>query len=198
MNFLAHLWIADATGTSMPGAILGDIVRGSDLSAYPDEIATGIRLHRRVDALTDRHRDLQQIREGFAQGQRRYAGIVMDIVCDHLLATQWSRHSAETLPGFCLRSAHAVAAGTAWFEHAGSPAPQAASFAQLLQSYAEPPGVDLALQRIANRLRHGERLMATATQWPDAAAAIRPRLPVILGDLLTELEGFDGAQASKA
>ena len=55
MNFLAHLWLAERTGTSLAGAVLGDVVRGADLSAYPPALALGIQLHRRVDATTDRH-----------------------------------------------------------------------------------------------------------------------------------------------
>ncbi len=187
MNFLAHLWIAEATGTSMPGAILGDIVRGSDLSAYPDAIADGIRLHRRVDAATDRHPALTALRRTFPPGQRRYAGIVMDIACDHVLATDWHQHSRESLQAFCLRSAHAVATATAWFECAGSPAPQPASFARLLQSYGDAGGIDRALRRVAARMRRAEGLTAAASQWRPAAAAIRPQLAVILDDLVTGL-----------
>ena len=39
MNFLAHLWLAERTGTSLAGAVLGDVVRGADLSAYPLALA---------------------------------------------------------------------------------------------------------------------------------------------------------------
>jgi acyl carrier protein phosphodiesterase len=39
VNFLAHLWLAEQTKTSLAGAVLGDVVRGANLTAYPDEIA---------------------------------------------------------------------------------------------------------------------------------------------------------------
>src|SRR3546814_11468097 len=77
VNCLAHLWRADRSSTSLAGSILGDVVRGADLSTYPDEIAHRIRLPRRVDALTDRHPALHDARASFGEGRRRDAGIVL-------------------------------------------------------------------------------------------------------------------------
>lgn len=183
MNFLAHLWLAERSGTSLAGAILGDVVRGSDLSAYPEELALGIRLHRRVDALTDRHPQVVAVRGDFDASHRRYAGIVIDLACDYALATDWPRHSAEPLPAFCRRVAAVVARSAGWFEFAGGRAPDAAGFADLLLSYGETAGIDRAIARVARRMREPQRLLDAASDWQRRAETLQPRMPGLLADL---------------
>ncbi|WP_162932486.1 acyl carrier protein phosphodiesterase [Solimonas sp. K1W22B-7] len=183
MNFLAHLWLAERSNTSFAGAILGDIVRGSDLSAYPDDVAAGIRLHRRVDVLTDSHPRIVALRAGYPQGVRRYAGILFDLVCDHALALDWAQYDSEPLPDFCLRSANAVAQAGEWFTLAGARAPDAQNFAQLLLSYAEPQGIDRAIRRTAQRMRRPEALLDASAGWRETLPALRGALPPLLRDL---------------
>lgn len=183
MNFLAHLWLAERSGTSLPGAILGDIVHGRDLSAYPEDVAAGIRLHRRIDVLTDSHPGIVALRSDYPQGARRYAGILLDLVCDHALALDWERYAEEPLPDFCRRSAQAVADAGEWFLRAGGPAPRAESFAQLLLSYGEPQGIDRAIRRTAQRLRRPEPLIEAAVDWRGRLPLLRETLPSLLQDL---------------
>lgn len=184
MNFLAHLWLADRTGTSLAGSVLGDVVRGADLSAYPPEIALGIRLHRRVDALTDRHPLMRELRTQFADGARRHAGIVLDLAADHALSADWMRYSAEPLPAFTLRAGSAIAEASPWFEYAGGRRSTAQGFAQLLQSYGEAAGIERALQRTAQRLRDPAPLLHAGRAWDETLPILRAGLP----DLLVTLE----------
>jgi acyl carrier protein phosphodiesterase len=183
VNFLAHLWLADQTKTSFAGAILGDVVRGADLSAYPDEIAAGIRLHRKIDAATDRHPLIVTARERFAQGRRRYAGIVLDLVCDYVLAGDWPRYSEMDLTEFCALASSDVAQASPWFVHAGGRAAEAESFKRLLLSYAGAPGIDHAIRRVAQRMRQPEPLLEAAQGWSEHVEALRLALPEVLNDL---------------
>jgi len=89
LNFLAHSVLAFDDDALLVGQIAGDFVRGPDLSAYPSRIATGIRLHRRIDAFTDGHLRVADARRLFEPPLRRYAGIIVDIVFDHWLARHW-------------------------------------------------------------------------------------------------------------
>ncbi|MEQ1438007.1 ACP phosphodiesterase [Fontimonas sp. SYSU GA230001] len=184
MNFLAHLWLADRSRTSLAGAILGDVIRGTDLSMYPDDIAHGIRLHRRIDAATDRHPLIAAARSRFAPGERRYAGIVLDLACDHVLSRDWTLHAEEPFAEFCQRAATAVAAAGGWFERGGGRPPDADGFAALLESYGEADGMRLALQRIAGRVRAPDRLLQAAADWPHHAQRLQPQLGALLQDLL--------------
>lgn len=183
MNFLAHLWLADQTKTSLAGAILGDVVRGSDLTKYPDEIAQGIRLHRKIDAATDRHPRIVAAREQYASGQRRYAGIVLDLACDYMLSNDWNHFSGETLADFCRRTAQAVADATPWFELAGAPGTRAPQFAELLLSYGTEPGIERALRRVASRMREPEKLLEAGQQWQISAGQLKGGLADLLNDL---------------
>lgn len=184
MNFLAHLWLADRSATSLAGSVLGDVVRGSDLAAYPPEIAAGVRLHRRVDAATDRHDVMRRERAAFAEGDRRYAGIVLDLAADHALARAWNDFHAEPLPDFARRCADALAQAGDWFEFAGGWRPTRAGFTDLLESYGTDPGIERALRRTATRLRDPQGLIDAGRRWMDASHALREGLPVLLTDLL--------------
>jgi acyl carrier protein phosphodiesterase len=184
VNFLAHLWLADRSATSLAGSVLGDVVRGADLSAYPHDIATGVRLHRRVDAATDRHAVMRREREAFAAGRRRYAGIVLDLAADHALAQAWRDFHPEPLSDFARRCAEAMDAAGDWFECAGGRRPTRAGFAELLESYATDAGIERALQRTALRLRDPQGLSDAGRHWMDASQSLRPYLPALLADLL--------------
>lgn len=183
MNFLAHCWLADRSATSIAGAVLGDVARGADLSAYPHDIARGIRLHRRLDAATDRHPGIVALRRQFADHRRRYAGIVLDLASDHALALDWSRHHEETLAGFCARAGTEIAQARPWFLQAGGRGASAEAFTQLLMSYAEPAGIDHALGRTAARLREPAPLLAAGAAWREQLPALRDLLPTLLEDL---------------
>lgn len=190
MNFLAHLWLADRTQTSLAGSVLGDVVRGSDLSAYPDEIALGIRLHRRVDAATDRHPLIAAARADFDAGERRYAGIVLDLAADHALAQAWSEFHPESLEAFTRRCGEAMEAAGAWFERGGGSRPRAAGFAELLRSYGSDAGMERAVRRTAARMREPQKLIDAARQWADVSKSLQPNLAELLGALLGVMRSY--------
>ena len=180
MNFLGHLWLADRTRTSLAGSILGDVVRGRDLSAFPDGIAQGIRLHRLADAHIDRHPVYVEARRTFQPGLRRFAGVVLDIALDHALATGWERFHDTALDTFARNCGQVLEAHAEWFEFAGGTRPRAGVFAQLLQSYADPAGIDKAFARVAARSRRGQVLVDAARDWPEHAERLRAHLPTLL------------------
>lgn len=196
MNFLAHLLLADRTGTSLAGSVLGDVVRGADLAEYPADIALGIRLHRRVDATTDRHPAIVAQRALFAEGTRRYAGILLDLSCDYALARHWHEHADEGLDDFTARAAREVAAAGRWFERNGARAPTAEGFARLLLSYGEPAGIDHAITRTAQRLKQPEKLLQAAGDWQASTAGVAAILPELLRDLAAAMETFKKTSTS--
>ena len=93
MNFLAHAYFANGDAERIVGQFCGDFVRGSDLSAYSPSIQRGIRMHRQIDAFTDRHPAVLGVRPLFQPPLRRLAGVITDVVYDHCLAIQWADHS---------------------------------------------------------------------------------------------------------
>ncbi len=163
------------------GAVLGDVVRGRLDGRLPPALEASIRFHRQIDVATDAHALSRAARAGFANGARRYAGIVLDVVHDHALALDWP--GEEALEAFAARAAQAVADPGAWQLASGRSAPDSDRFAELLLSYREPAGIDRALARIATRLRDPAPLIAHAAGWRDHLPAVRRDGPALLADL---------------
>ena len=167
MNWLAHLYLAAYDDDALLGALLGDFVRGSSgLDAWGAIAETEIRLHRRIDAFTDAHPQVQALRGGFAPGRRRYAGIVLDVHFDHLLARDWDRWrgapAAADMPldAFTARTYRVLQTR---FDSLPPPlqaiAPRMAGD-DWLGSYRERASVDRAVTRMSRRLsRDGERMV---------------------------------------
>jgi len=91
MNFLAHLHLAKLADSSLLGNILADFVRGNPDELYPPHIVSGIRMHRRVDSMTDRLPEVKQAQRLFRPEYRRVSAITLDIVWDHFLSLNWDR-----------------------------------------------------------------------------------------------------------
>ena len=101
MNFLAHLWLAGSEDGLRLGAMLGDFVRGGmEDSDLPESVQRGIQLHRFIDQHMDGLPELVELRQGFKKPFRRYAGIIIDVAFDHVLANRWSDYSSLTLEEF--------------------------------------------------------------------------------------------------
>jgi len=100
MNFLAHVYLARHSDDAMLGAMLGDFVGTAGLEQYAPEVQREILLHRKIDSYTDRHPEVLQAKRHFPEGRRRYAGILLDVYFDHLLARDWHRHHGGDLDAF--------------------------------------------------------------------------------------------------
>ncbi|BAE73919.1 conserved hypothetical protein [Sodalis glossinidius str. 'morsitans'] len=105
MNFLAHLHLATLAQSSLLGNLMANFVRGDPDGLYPPAVVAGIRMHRRIDSLTDDHDAVRQIRTLFSPATRRVAPIALDVVWDHFLARHWSQVESQwPLAGFVLRA----------------------------------------------------------------------------------------------
>jgi acyl carrier protein phosphodiesterase len=111
VNYLAHLFLAGDNPAYLVGHMLGDFVKPREIAAYRPEIQIGIRMHQRVDAFSDSHAVFAASRRRFQPPYRRFAGILVDLVYDHFLATHWDNYSpGVSLPEFT-RRAYAVLEG---------------------------------------------------------------------------------------
>ena len=103
MNHLAHAFLAGEAPAAVVGNLSGDFVRGPVDHRFEPGIAAGIRLHRHIDTFTDSHALTRRSRKRFLGGQRRVAGIVIDVYYDHLLFQHWDQYSDESFSSFCRR-----------------------------------------------------------------------------------------------
>lgn len=104
MNYLAHLYLSGDDPRLLVGNFIGDYVKGNRFTRYSGSMQTGILLHRHIDTFTDKHPVFRQSSALFKEGYRRYAGVVCDIVYDHLLAVNWADYSDTDLHSFVNRS----------------------------------------------------------------------------------------------
>jgi acyl carrier protein phosphodiesterase len=100
MNFLAHIYLSGDVDEVKIGNFIGDYVKGRAFHIYPENIKNGILLHRFIDSFTDTNIHTIDAKQLFAPKYRKYSGIVIDIIYDHFLASNWSKYSYIPLEEF--------------------------------------------------------------------------------------------------
>lgn len=76
---------------------MGDFVKGSDLSHFPEMVAKGITLHREIDTYTDNHPIVGQSKDKLRAKYRHYSGVIVDMYYDHFLAVNFQDYHQEKL-----------------------------------------------------------------------------------------------------
>lgn len=100
MNFLAHALLAGNDDELILGSLLGDFIHGRLAPGLRPAVELGVRLHRAVDVHTDAHPIVAGLRSHIPAPFRRYAGILLDIWFDHLLARDFARWSTTQLQDY--------------------------------------------------------------------------------------------------
>lgn len=100
MNYLAHLYLSDPTPLAWAGSLMGDFVKGRDLSGYPRELERHLRLHRHIDAYTAGSAAFQASRRRLDERFRHGRAVLVDVFYDHLLACCWSDYARQPLKDF--------------------------------------------------------------------------------------------------
>lgn len=95
MNYLAHLLLAEANTASRIGNLLGDFAHGVQLSELPTAVQAGLRRHRAIDRFTDQATEVLSAKTLFSPARRRFAGIALDMLFDHLLIKHWDLYQAQ-------------------------------------------------------------------------------------------------------
>jgi acyl carrier protein phosphodiesterase len=75
-------------------------VKGPVPESLPDQLIRHLRLHRRIDAYTQRSPAFQASRSRLDPGFRYARSILVDVFYDHFLAQQWERFSVIPLTEF--------------------------------------------------------------------------------------------------
>lgn len=155
MNFLAHLFLSGSDTDVIVGNFMGDAVKGRDLSRFGPGIERGLRLHRAIDSFTDTHPLVRQGRERLLAHAGRYSSVVMDLFLDHLLASDWSRFHAGSLPTFAQRMYRLLEANEHRMpERTRHMLPYMVS-RDWLTSYAHLHGIGMALDGLSRRVPGG-------------------------------------------
>lgn len=172
MNHLAHLAIADAVGRQVMtdetrqglivGGFLADDIKGRLKGDLPAAIEAGIQLHRSIDAFTDQHPLVREAQTRLPSEVRRYAGIVTDILFDHLLARQWRSWYHEPLPEFSTRTLGIVQQYETLMPDTAQARSQRMARHNSLAGYGREEFVTRSLVYLSGRLTRSNPLAASA------------------------------------
>ena len=161
MNYIAHAYFARSFDLFMVGQLLGDFATNSIIEGRDIELIRGVQAHRALDQFTDAHLAFIEGCRVLERSAKRYAPVVMDIVMDHVLVSQWSefanedyfsfldklyeclRLNAEELPVRMSRPARSMYAHD-WFSRFGT-----------------DEGLDGLLRRLSTRVRRPEWIQDT-------------------------------------
>ena len=102
MNHLAHALLAADAPLLLAGNLAGDFVKGRLDHLPPTPLMAGIRMHRGIDAYTDRHPVWLRSRRRVEP--RRVSGVIVDIAYDHFLARHFASYSDIPLEEFAART----------------------------------------------------------------------------------------------
>ena len=189
VNYLGHLYLAGSDPDMQVGGLLGDFVKGPLRGDYPPRIEAGIRLHRRIDVLCDSLPATRQLLEVFPTPWRRYGGVVIDVVFDHLLARRWDDFHPQPLGDFC-QTFYRVLAGHRDLlpERAQAFCDRAPSL-HWLESYRDPAQIPRVLAHIGQRLRRPLPLEQAWRAMQPFAASFEPGFREVMAALDTAIAG---------
>jgi acyl carrier protein phosphodiesterase len=184
VNFLAHLHLADPDPELMLGGVVADFARNPEIAALPEGVQRGVRLHRLIDGFTDRHAVVQRSITRVSSRLGWFAGIVIDIYYDHILARDWSQYATESLRAFADRV-------YAMLEPVVVVAPPDGQWflrrlidRDYLVGYSTVEGITRALERVSQRI--AERIPKRAIWLPEAL----PDLTAAHDDLAADFHAF--------
>lgn len=173
MNFLAHLHLSDGTPGSMLVGVVADFVKGPDVALLPADVQAGIRLHRQIDGFTDRHPVVHRSIGRVSEKLGWYAGIVVDIYYDHILARDFPRYAAEPLRAFADRAYATLEARLPAVTGDGHAFVRALIAGDRLVRYGTVAGITTTLARVSDRIaeRIPTRAIRLEAAMPDLTAA---------------------------
>jgi acyl carrier protein phosphodiesterase len=154
MNYFAHLYLSPADDLSRLGNVMGDFVRDVDVDSLPKPVQEGIKMHQSIDAFTDSHRIVKDLRAKFSRDRRRFSGIALDVVFDHFLIRNWNDLTAETNLDEYVEDCYAAL----WRQRDLMPSRMEMVVGWMIsrngiRSYAKLEGVGRALDGLAGRLQ---------------------------------------------
>jgi len=190
LNFLAHFHLAWPRTGLVVGALEGEYYRGALDPSLDEELARGIALHRAIDAYTDQHPYVAELRREFPASLRRFAGILIDLGFDHCLSKQWASLSQHTLGKFSEQVLGVLHA----HEHALSERSRAMlrglTQHQLLTRYDDWGMVAASAERVGTRFKRGNPLCNIEHQ----LLPLRPQLEDTFDRFYPELQKFVAAR----
>lgn len=169
MNFLAHALLAGESSALVVGGVLGDWIKGPLPAGLPEDLARGVALHRAIDTFAETHPAFRVSRSRVSPDRRRYAGVLVDIFYDHLLARDWAQYREDALAGYCAAVYRQIAERRDHLPVSSHHALELMAGEDWLQSYAGLEGIADVLARMSRRARQPNPLAGGEVEFIAAA-----------------------------
>lgn len=164
MNFLAHAYLAGTDPALIVGGVVGDWIKGPLPGALPADLARGVALHRAIDSHAETHPAFCRSRNRMSPARRRYAGVLVDIFYDHLLARDWAQHHDAALADYCAEVYRLIDERLIDLPESAHHVLRLMASEDWLQSYSEVDGIADVLRRMSLRARQPNPLAGGETE----------------------------------
>jgi acyl carrier protein phosphodiesterase len=153
LNFLAHALLAGDQPALIVGGVIGDWIKGPLPGPLPDDLARGVALHRAIDSFAESQPSFRRSRSRISAERRRYAGVLVDVIYDHLLARDWAALHHRPLDEYCAGVYGLIRARLNDLPAHSHPALAMMANEDWLTSYARIDGIADVLARMSRRAR---------------------------------------------
>ncbi|WP_068771251.1 ACP phosphodiesterase [Termitidicoccus mucosus] len=192
MNWLAHLHLSKPAPAFRIGSLLPDFTTPACIAALPEEFQRGAECHRRIDAFTDAHPVVRRSMARVGPHYRRFAGVLVDVFYDHILARDWASHAGIPLPAFAAEIYDGFRS-----QRTLLPDDLNARFDLMIEhdwlcGYRELAGIRAALARLSSRLRRPFDLAAATDILAQNHEAFRSDFNTYFPQLRAHVAAFMG------
>ena len=153
MNFLAHALLAGDVPALIVGGVVGDWIKGPLPGTLPDDLAKGVALHRAIDSFAESQPAFRRSRSRVSAERRRYAGVLVDVFYDHLLAQNWAAIHHQPLDEYCAAVYRLINGRMGDLPVSAHPGLALMAKEDWLTSYAQIEGIADVLSRMSRRAR---------------------------------------------
>lgn len=190
MNYLAHAALSPTSQQTLIGNLIGDHIRGSDLSHLPKAIEKGVRLHRYIDHQFDHHPNIVAIRRQLPNGLRRFVGISLDLWFDNWLSNHWHAFYAQPLVDFQVSTSQTIQQHIEWIPNSQKPFMEYLCREQLFLRYRSENQITKNLKLLAKRLTKSNGLLESLEWLKDHSDEIVTEWPNVYSDMIAATEEF--------
>ena len=167
MNFLAHCALAadagkiwdvteDQSRGLLAGAVIADFSKGRINPNWPQPLQAGIRLHRRIDAVSNQNAAIRISCDRYPKTIRRYAPIFVDILADYYLSLNWQDCSQQAIDPFTQHCYFAIALYADYLPEHGHKFAAYMQDSNLLARYHDWLTIERAIESSLRRLNRAD------------------------------------------
>lgn len=183
MNFLAHIFLSGNNPSIQIGNFIGDFVKGKEIEEFPDEIQSGIMLHRKIDEYTDQHPVVLQSKIRLRPMYHHYSPVIVDVYYDHFLAKYWQSYHELPLKDFTLRFYKMTEDFSEWLPSRTQNILHYMRSDDWLFNYQYVEGIDRALSGMARRTRFTSKMEHASESLKENYTSFREEFSLFFPDL---------------